>query len=292
MGLHFIKNGTKHDVCVKRPSLFPASATTYDNSQSGLAATRVQAAIDEVAASAMFGTGSGRANSMAYREEITAITQEMWDSIADGTFSKVHVGMHYTAPSGRTYWFADADYFYGSGNTEQTNHHILVVEDKINHTAAHHTSNTTTGGATSSDIYTNTLPAYQSELETDFGAAHILEAMLLLCITVSGGVPSGWAWTGKNSFLMNMPMVFGHYLQAPGNTGEMFNGGNRVRQLALFQAMPETVIPRLASTQERQWWWTDDVASSSGFGAVYSSGWATLNDASNVGGIRRAFIIG
>jgi hypothetical protein len=48
MGLHFIKNGTKHDVCVKRPSLFPASATTYDNSQSGLAATRVQGAIDEV----------------------------------------------------------------------------------------------------------------------------------------------------------------------------------------------------------------------------------------------------
>lgn len=48
MGLHFIKNGTKHDVCVKRPSLFPASATTYDNSQSGLSATRVQGAIDEV----------------------------------------------------------------------------------------------------------------------------------------------------------------------------------------------------------------------------------------------------
>ncbi len=50
MGLHFIKNGTKHDVCVKRPSLFPASATTYDNSQSGLSATRVQGAIDEVVA--------------------------------------------------------------------------------------------------------------------------------------------------------------------------------------------------------------------------------------------------
>ena len=49
MGLHFIKNGTKHDVCVKRPSLFPASAPTYDNSNSGLSATRVQGAIDELA---------------------------------------------------------------------------------------------------------------------------------------------------------------------------------------------------------------------------------------------------
>jgi hypothetical protein len=52
MGLHFIKNGTKHGVCVKRPSLFPASATTYDNSQSGLSATRVQGAIDELAPNA------------------------------------------------------------------------------------------------------------------------------------------------------------------------------------------------------------------------------------------------
>lgn len=57
MGLHFIKNGTKHDVCVKRPSLFPASATTYDNSQSGLSATRVQGAIDEMNAKANMALG-------------------------------------------------------------------------------------------------------------------------------------------------------------------------------------------------------------------------------------------
>lgn len=63
MGLHFIKNGTKHDVCVKRPSLFPASATTYDNSNSGLSATRVQGAIDEVAAETSFSvTASEYAN--------------------------------------------------------------------------------------------------------------------------------------------------------------------------------------------------------------------------------------
>lgn len=60
MGLHFIKNGTKHDVCVKRPSLFPASATTYDNSQSGLSATRVQGAIDEVASELIPKSGSTR----------------------------------------------------------------------------------------------------------------------------------------------------------------------------------------------------------------------------------------
>lgn len=42
------KNGTKHKVGVIMPAFFPASRTTYDNTQSGLSATRVQGAIDAV----------------------------------------------------------------------------------------------------------------------------------------------------------------------------------------------------------------------------------------------------
>lgn len=240
----------------------------------------------------IFGSGSGAANRLAFREEITEITEEMWDSIGDGSFDAVHVGMHYTAPSGRKYFFADADYFFGHGDTEMTDHHMLVIEDECQGTAQHQTTNVTTGGATSSLIYTTYLPAHQSELEADFGAAHILEARLLLSNAVSNGMPSGWAWAGKKSFLMNMPMVFGHYLQYTGNTGEMFNGGNRVRQLALFQAMPETIISRLASTQARQWWWTDDVASAASFGAVAATGNARTAGASGANGVRRAFLIG
>ena len=239
----------------------------------------------------IFGSGSGAANRLAFREEITEITEEMWDSISDGSFDAVHVGMHYTAPSGRKYFFADADYFFGHGDTEMTDHHMLVIEDECQGTAQHQTTNVTTGGATSSLIYTTYLPAHQSELEADFGAAHILEARLLLSNAVSNGSPSGWAWAGKKSFLMNMPMVFGHYLQCSGNTGEMFNGGNRVRQLALFQAMPETIISRLASTQAIQWWWTDDVASAAGFGGVSSGGTAGNDSASGAHGVRRAFLI-
>ena len=72
----------------------------------------------------------------------------------------------------------------------------------------------------------------------------------------------------------------------------MFNGGNRVRQAALFQAMPETIISRLASTQARQWWWTDDVASAAYFGRVNGDGGAHHYSASAAGGVRRAFLIG
>ena len=240
----------------------------------------------------LLGSGSGAANRLAFQEEITEITEDMWDSIADGTFDKVHVGMHYTAPSGRKYWLADANYFKQHGDNEMTFNHMLVVEDECQGTAQHQASNVTTGGATSSLIYTSYLPAHQSELEADFGASHIKEARLLLCNGVSNGNPSGWAWTGKKSFLMNMPMVFGHYLQYSGNTGEMFNGGNRVRQAALFQAMPETILSRLAGTQARQWYWLDDVASAAYFASVNTNGTANHTGASDAGGVRRAFLIG
>ena len=43
------KNGTKHKIGIIMPAFFPASRTTYDGATSGLSATRVQGAIDEVA---------------------------------------------------------------------------------------------------------------------------------------------------------------------------------------------------------------------------------------------------
>ena len=240
----------------------------------------------------LFGSGAGAANRLAFKEEITEITAEMWASIADGTFDKVHVGMHYTAPSGRTYYFADADYFFGTGNTEQTSHHMLVIEDEINHTAQHQTSNVTTGGATSSLIYTTTLPGIQSELTADFGAAHIKTQSVLLSNAVSSGSPSGWAWANKDAQLMNARMVFGNPICYTGNTGEMYNGGNRCRQLSLFQAMPETIVARNAGDSARAHWWLDDVESAAYFGYVLYGGTAYYVSASYACGVRRAFLIG
>ena len=240
----------------------------------------------------LLGSGAGAANSLVFREEITEITDDMYDSIDDGSFDLVHAGMHYTAPSGRDYFMADANYFLGHGDTELAKNHMLMIEGDISITAQHQTTNVTTGGATSSLIYTNTLPAHQAELEADFGAEHIIEVRLLMCNAVTNGVPSGWAWAGKKSFIPNMPMVFGHYLQYSGNTGEMFNGGNRVRQVALFQKMPELIVARLHTTQARQWWWCDDVASAAYFAYVSDNGHANANSASLVLGVRRAFLIG
>lgn len=240
----------------------------------------------------LFGSGSGAANRLAFKEEITEITAEMFASIADGSFDKVHVGMHYTAPSGRSYWFAHADYYFGMGDQEQTNHHMIVVEDKINGHQQHQTTNVTTGGAASSLIYTTYLPAHQSELEADFGASHIISQRLYLSNAVSNGIAAGGAWVSKSAALMNLNQVMGHGLGYTEGSGQYFNSIERERQFALFAAMPETVIARDASTNARDWWWTDDVISASYFGGVYYSGLANSGSASVAYGVRRAFLIG
>ena len=240
----------------------------------------------------LFGSGAGAANRLAFKEEITEITDEMWASIADGTFDKVHVGMHYTAPSGRTYYFADADYYIGKGDTEQTAHHMLVTEDEINHTAQHQTTNVTTGGATSSLIYTTTLPGAQGELEADFGAAHIKTQRIYLSNATSGGIASGGAWASKSAALLNLNQIFGHSLGYTEGSGQYFNALVRERQLSLFQAMPETIVARTAGTTTRQHYWCDDVISASAFGSVGASGFAASGSASAVFGVRRAFLIG
>lgn len=243
--------------------------------------------------SQILGSGSGAANSLAYVEEITEITEEMWDDIANGTFNIVHVGMHYTAPSGRSYWFADANYFKGAGDTEQTANHIVIVEDKISHTAQHQTTNVTTGAAKSSLIYTTTLPSIQAELEADFGAEHILSQRILMANAVTSGAPSGWEWITKDAMIMNTCMVFGHNINYTGAAGDMFNCGNRARQLSLFRAIPDAIIARDKSTNNRTTYWLDDACSSANFGGVGSYG--DLNGragASYVSGVRRAFLIG
>lgn len=237
-------------------------------------------------------SGSGAANRLAFREEITEITDEMWASIADGTFDKVHVGMHYTAASGRKYWFADADYYFGKSSPEQTSHHMLVVEDEISHTAQHQTTNVTTGGATASLIYTTTLPGIQSELNADFGESHILTQSLYLTNAISNNVASGGAYINKKAVLLNICQVMGHGLGYTEGTGQYLNSLQRERQLSLFQAMPETIVARDKTTQERQWYWCDDVISGSAFGSVNSLGSADYSRASLAGGVRRAFLIG
>lgn len=240
----------------------------------------------------ILGSGAGTANSLTFREEITEITDDMYDSISDGSFDLAHTGMHYTAPSGRTYWFAHADYNYGMGSTEQDRHTMLVIEDDITITSAHHSTNTTEGGAVASDIYTTVLPAHQGELEADFGAEHIIPQDIYLTNAVTNGVASGGAWASLYSSILTEKQIFGNDIRCTDGANYFFNFLARERQLALFANMPETIIAHEAGTTNRMSYWTDTVESASSFGYAHADGYALLAATGYVLGVRRAFFIG
>ena len=248
--------------------------------------------IYDIKDSKIIGMGSGRANSLVYREEITEITSDMWQDISSGNFEKVHVGMHYTAPSGRTYWFAHANYNKGMGNTEQTRNTMLVIEDEISITSAHHSTLTTEGGAVASDIYTTVLPAHQGELETDFGAEHIIPQPIYLTNAVTNGVVSSGAWSSLYSFILTEKQIFGNDIRYTDGAYYYINFTARERQLALFANMPETIIAHEAGTTNRKSYWTDTVESVYDFGYASLAGNLSLTGASSVPGVRRAFFIG
>ena len=204
-------------------------------------------------------------------------------SVANGTFDAVHAGMHYTAPSGRTYWFADADYFLRTGDTDLTSHHFLILEDVPAHNASHHSTNTTEGGAYGSDIYQTVLPTYQSELETDFGSGTILPVKVLLSNAADSTGPTSWAWQSLNSMIPNMAMMFGHSNTYSGSSKTMYNEGNRNRQLSVCQNLPESI-------NERVNYWLDDPMSAAYFAVVGDDGYVVNVKASNTYEVRRAFL--
>lgn len=242
----------------------------------------------------ILGSGAGTANSLTFREEITEITDDMYDSISDGSFDLAHTGMHYTAPSGRTFWFAHADYNYGMGGTEQDRHTMLVIEDDITITSAHHSTNTTEGGAVASDIYTTVLPAHQGELEADFGAEHIIPQYIYLTNAVTNGVASGGAWASLYSSILTEKQILGNDIRCTDGINYYMNFMGRERQLALFANMPETIIAHEAGTTNRAPYWTDTVESNATFSYESVSGNVRIDagGASSVLGVRRAFFIG
>lgn len=240
----------------------------------------------------ILGSGAGAANSLTYREEITEITNDMWDSISDGSFDLAHTGMHYTAPSGRTYWFAHADYNYGMGGTAQDRHTMLVIEDDITITSAHHPTKTTEGGAAASDIYTTVLSAHQGELEADFGAEHIIPQDIFLTNAVTNGVVSGGAYALLYSFILTEKQIFGNDIRYTDGANYFLNFLARERQLALFDNMPETIIAYDADTTNRRTYWTDTVENASDFGTADTDGYMNNRAANGERGVRRAFFIG
>lgn len=224
--------------------------------------------------------GASRANSFIYEYDLgTSFTNDQSADIVAGTFDKVRTGGYWTI-NGRKYWAAHADYRLNCGDTELTKHHMLVFPDKNIYYYHMNATNVTTGAYYGSDMVANGLAQALATVKADFGESHVLTYRNLLANAISGDRSSNWAWYDRQIDLMNQAMVYGHVVWA----GNGHDVGCDKSQIALFQARPDLIV-------NRENWWLRDVQSSTNFCFVLNDGRALSWSASDVFGVRPAFLI-
>lgn len=216
----------------------------------------------------------------------TSVTAAQKAAIQNGTFDDLFVG-DYWVINGRTWRIADIDYWYNTGDTAFTKHHLVIVPDSTAmDNKPMNTTNITTGGYVGSMMYTEYLNEARTNITNAFGALLLTHREYLTNATTNGYASAG-AWFDSDVDLMNEPMVYGSYIHTPAGNGSIVpcRYTNSKQQLALFALNPKKVNIRVT-------YWLRDVVSSASFACVHYVGTASCYGASHSTGVRPVFAIG
>ena len=224
----------------------------------------------------------------------STVTTAQYAAIKAGTFDDLYIGDYWTI-GGVNYRIAAFDYYFNSGDTSCTTHHVVIVPDTCLYNAQmHNTSsgsyesgaaNTTAGGYVGSDMYKSNLEQAKTTIKSAF-SGHVLKHRIYLTNAVANGRASGGAWCDSEVDLMCEQMVYGSGIFSPVSDGSNVPANYRVEksQLPLFQHEPSRICNRAT-------WWLRDVITASTFAYVLYYGNAYFNGASYSIGVRPAFCI-
>ena len=218
----------------------------------------------------------------------TAFTTAQASAISAGTFDNMYIGDYWTIGS-VTWRIADFDYWYNTGDTNCTTHHIVIVPDESLVSGRMNSSNDTTTGYTNSEFRLTstentartTAISKATSAFTLSGTSHILSHRQIFSTASSGGASSAWAWTDETVELMNEVMVYGAHAWSAKHG---YDVGSEKTQLALFALNPSKINTRYT-------YWLRDVASATSFAYVGNNGLADRYYASGSLGIRPAFAV-
>lgn len=215
----------------------------------------------------------------------TSVTEEQYAAIAAGTFDDMYIG-DYWVIDGVNWRIAAFDYYYRTGDTECTTHHVTIVPDTNLDTQKMNESNTTVGGYLGSAMYTANMATAKSKVTSAFGSAHILTHRLYLDNTVKDGYPSARAWVDSQIELMSEQNVYG---------GALYHGVMNGTAVPNLTDVDKSQYPLFALNpymiSNRQTFWLRNVVSASTFAFVNTGGDANAYNASNSFGVRPAFSI-
>ena len=264
-------------------TLIESSTTELNNAIDEVSAanTALQAMVDAIAAD-----GAGAHNAI-YRGKYlgSAVTSAQYAAISAGTFDDMYIGDYWTI-GGINYRIAAFDYYYRTGDTECTQHHITLVPDTSLYTHVMNDTNVTDGAYVNSKMYTTGLATAKSTINTAFGSAHVLNHRQYLKNATTNGYESGGSWYDSTVELMTEQNVYGGIAFAHTSSGTALPAAYTIdkSQYPLFALNPYMI-------SNRQTFWLRDVVSAAGFAFVGYDGLCATTDASTDLGVRPAFSI-
>lgn len=240
-----------------------------------------QSTIDAIAT-----TGAGAHNSIYRGKNLgTSVTAAQYAAIKAGTFEDMYIG-DYWVIGGVTYRIAAFDYYYQTGDTSCTTHHVTLVPDAQMYTHCMNDTNITTGAYVGSKMYTEGLTQAKETINTAFGSAHVLNHRQYLQNATTDGYASGGSWYDSTVELMTEQNVYGGKVFGNCQNGSALPNSYTVdkSQYPLFAFRPDMI-------SNRQWYWLRDVVSAAAFAFVADFGYAYYYYASTARGVRPAFSI-
>lgn len=237
--------------------------------------------------------GAGQHNAIYRGQNLgTSVTDAQWAAIRAGTFDDMYIG-DYWVIGGQTWRIAAFDYYYQTGDTACTTHHVTLVPDGSLYTHCMNDTNITTGAYVGSKMYTEGLDSAKTTINNAFGAAHILNHRQYLQNATTNGYASAGAWFDSKVELMTEQNVYGGLIFTP-TTAVARTAEDAViipnnytidkSQYPLFALNPSMI-------SNRTWYWLRNVVSASAFARVADHGNADYSNASAANGVRPAFSI-
>ena len=212
-----------------------------------------------------------------------------------GDFSGLGIGDYINIPSivigGNTISYNDTyqnlraeivafDQYYRNGDTDITDHHIIMQMKNCPLTHRINESNDNTGGWASSELKTYLSNTVAGAIEDAIGIS--LKTIRRILST-----HGSWAWVAEKCFLPSEVECIGTKAWSD-NYG--YTVGN-CRQWAMFQLRPDRLIKFYNGV--RQWWWTCSDSTSNSTDFVYVDNYGNVDNvnASNGSGVPFAFAI-
>lgn len=218
----------------------------------------------------------------------SSVTSTQWAAIQAGTFDGLYIGDYWTI-NGVEWVIVAFDYYYNTGDTACTTHHVVVIPRTALYNAQMNETNVVTGGYVGSKMYTTNLNQAKTTIQNAFGSAHILTIRQLFTTATNAeyGFATAFEWSDASVWLMNEVNVYGCYVHT-----DMYHVTNA--WTASKYSIDNRQYPYFAfclPTEKRQTYWLRDVAGPAYFAIVGGYGYSDAGGASDSLGVRPAFCI-